>query len=274
LRLYPQPMASPSSRPSRQLSVIIPTYEEKDNIRPLTERLFKAVKEAGIETELLFMDDESKDTEATEKIVAELQRQGYLVRIHTRRKTEGRGLSSAVLLGFDKARYDTMLCMDADLQHEPESVPAVADPVLRQEAEFSVGSRHVGGGGLGFNWSIHRRLISAIATMLAFPLTSSTDPMSGFFCTSKRVLQRGRHKCNPVGFKIGLEIMVRCRCNPVVDVPITFQNRLAGESKLSPRQNVLYLIQLVSLYWDKCGFEALIALLLVLTLLVVVSVLL
>jgi dolichol-phosphate mannosyltransferase len=191
LRLYPQPMASPSSRPSRQLSVIIPTYEEKDNIRPLTERLFKAVKEAGIETELLFMDDESKDTEATEKIVAELQRQGYLVRIHTRRKTEGRGLSSAVLLGFDKARYDTMLCMDADLQHEPESVPAVADPVLRQEAEFSVGSRHVGGGGLGFNWSIHRRLISAIATMLAFPLTSSTDPMSGFFCTSKRVMDGG-----------------------------------------------------------------------------------
>jgi len=138
--------------------------------------------------------------------------------------------------------------MDADLQHEPESVPAVAAPVLAGTAEFSVGSRHVADGGLGFHWSIMRRALSAGATLLAAPLTSSTDPMSGFFCTTKAVLARSR--CNPIGFKIGLEIMARCRCRHVADVAITFQERFAGESKLSMKQSMLYLQQLAALYWD------------------------
>ena len=85
------------------------------------------------------MDDESKGTPQTEKIVAELQKEGYEVKIHVRRKGEGRGLSSAVLLGFEKAKYATVMCMDADLQHEPESVPAVADPVSsRRNGRISV----------------------------------------------------------------------------------------------------------------------------------------
>jgi len=149
--------------------------------------------------------------------------------------------------------------MDADLQHEPESVPAVAAPVLAGTAEFSVGSRHVGDGGLGFHWSIVRRALSAGATLLAAPLTSSTDPMSGFFCTTKAVLARGR--CNPIGFKIGLEIMARCRCRHVADVAITFQERVAGESKLSMEQNVLYLQQLAALYWDAYAVPLLLLLL-------------
>ncbi len=70
------------------------------------------------------------------------------MRIHVRRRGEGKGLSSAVLLGFDLAKHGVVLCMDADLQHEPESVPDVARPVLDKSAEFTVGSRHVGDGGL------------------------------------------------------------------------------------------------------------------------------
>eukprot|EP00051_Salpingoeca_urceolata_P008266 m.104712 g.104712 ORF g.104712 m.104712 type:complete len:167 (+) comp15660_c0_seq2:269-769(+) len=151
--------------------------------------------------------------------------------------------------------------MDADLQHEPESVPAVAIPVLSGEAEFSVGSRHVGDGGLGFEWSLLRRLISAGATLLAAPLTSSTDPMSGFFCTTKKVLSRGRKQCNPIGFKIGLEIMARCKCNPVKDVGITFQERAAGESKLTMTQNVQYLQQLAALFWARYAVVIVIAVL-------------
>ena len=63
--------------------------------------------------------------------------------------------------------------------------------------------------------------------------------MSGFFCVAKKTLAKGRAQCNPIGFKIGLEIMARCRCKNVVDVPITFQDRVAGESKLSMKQNVM-----------------------------------
>eukprot|EP01047_Picozoa_sp_COSAG01_P044620 COSAG01_NODE_4050_length_5401_cov_4.215956_1_plen_217_part_00 len=194
---------------SAELSVIVPAYHEEENIRPLCERLFKALKAEAITGELLVMDDESAGTEATKAVVAELAKEGYNVRIHARTKAEGRGLSSAVLLGFDMAKYKHVLCMDADLQHEPESVPAVAEPVMSGRADFSVGSRHVTGGGLGFEWNIIRRLISWCATLLCKPLSSSTDPMSGFFCVSKETLAKGRESCNPIGFKIGLEIMVQ-----------------------------------------------------------------
>jgi dolichol-phosphate mannosyltransferase len=160
-------------------------------------------------------------------------------------------LSSAVLVGFREAKNDVVLCMDADLQHEPESVLSVADPVLSGRGEFSVGSRYCGGGGFGFDWSIHRRLISTVATLLAYGVSASSDPMSGFFCTRKSVIERGESSINPIGFKIGLEIMSRCRANPVVDVPITFQSRIAGESKLTMKQNFLYIEQLIGLYWSR-----------------------
>eukprot|EP01047_Picozoa_sp_COSAG01_P059977 COSAG01_NODE_7283_length_3272_cov_7.619288_1_plen_228_part_00 len=205
---------------ANELSVIVPAYHEEENIRPLCERLFKALKAEGITGELLVMDDESAGSEKTKEICAELAKEGYSVRIHARTKKEGRGLSSAVLLGFDMAKYDTMLCMDADLQHEPESVPAVAAPVMKGKADFSVGSRYVKGGGLGFEWNIIRRLISWFATLLCAPLSPSTDPMSGFFAVSKKTLSKGRAKCNPIGFKIGLEISVRhplaCACTAAV----------------------------------------------------------
>jgi len=236
------------------LSVVVPAYDESLNIRPLTERLFAATRAAKLDVELLIADDESKGSMATAQVVAELAKEGYAIRLHARKRAEGRGLSSAVLLGFGLARHPVVLCMDADLQHEPESVPAVAAPVLAGMADFTVGSRHVGGGGLGFEWSLLRRLISAGATLLAWPLTTSTDPMSGFFCLSKKTLARGEGKdISTMGFKIGLELMVRCGCTSVVDVPITFQERIAGESKLTMKQNIEYVRQLRSLFLFKYG---------------------
>jgi dolichol-phosphate mannosyltransferase len=145
---------SDAKAPNKGLSVVVPTYNETSNIRPLAERLFQTYEKAGINpVELLFMDDESVGTAATEKEaivlfkvlslqVSLLQAEGYAVRIHVRRKNEGRGLSSAVLLGFKMAKYPNLLCMDADLQHEPESVHDVAKPVMDGTAEFTVGSRY------------------------------------------------------------------------------------------------------------------------------------
>ena len=235
------------------LSVVVPTFNETLNIRPLCERLFSSIKKQNpaLAVELFYVDDESQGTKKTLEIVKELVKEGYPVRIHSRKKSQGRGLSSAVLLGFNEATYEAILCMDADLQHEPESVYSVALPVLSGNAEFTVGSRYCGGGGFGFDWAIHRKLISGTATALAWGVSRSTDPMSGFFCTTKKVLARGAARINPIGFKIGLEVMARCRANPVVDVPITFQSRIAGESKLTMKQNIYYVQQLIALYWDK-----------------------
>jgi len=88
-----------------------------------------------------------------------------------------------------------------------------------------------------------------VATALAYPLTSISDPMSGFFCISRQVLERGKGSLNPMGYKIGLELAVRCKCTNVVEVPITFRDREAGESKLTAKQNLLYLVHLAHLYW-------------------------
>jgi dolichol-phosphate mannosyltransferase len=239
---------------SRQLTVVVPTYAEQENIRPLTERLFKACKAENLIVDLLFMDDDSGEgTRLSEEIVKELQKT-YPVRIYVRRKGsgEGKGLSSAVVLGFEKAKYECIMCMDADLQHEPEAVPSVAAPVLNGSAEFTVGSRNVAGGGIGMDWALHRRILSSGATMLAWPVASSTDPMSGFFCTTRTVFNRGKKVgLNATGFKIGLELMARSAASPVVDVPITFRERVAGESKLSMSQNIDYVLQLMALYWAR-----------------------
>eukprot|EP00511_Aplanochytrium_stocchinoi_P004376 CAMPEP_0204833060 /NCGR_PEP_ID=MMETSP1346-20131115/15627_1 /ASSEMBLY_ACC=CAM_ASM_000771 /TAXON_ID=215587 /ORGANISM="Aplanochytrium stocchinoi, Strain GSBS06" /LENGTH=236 /DNA_ID=CAMNT_0051965317 /DNA_START=79 /DNA_END=786 /DNA_ORIENTATION=- len=232
-----------------KLSVVVPCYEEALNIKPLCTRLFKATRAAKLDTELLLVDDYSgKGTEDTKKVVEALQKEDYNIKIIVRMPEEGKGLSSAVLLGLEKAQHDVMLVMDADLQHEPEAVPSLAAPVLNGEAEFSVGSRNVEGGKVE-DWPLKRRIISFGATALARPLTTVTDPMSGFFCLSRETLERGKGKLNPMGYKIGLELVVRCKCKRVVEVPITFRDREAGESKLTAKQNILYLIHLAHLYW-------------------------
>merc|ERR1719238_800253 len=112
-----------------------------------------------------------------------------------------------------------------------------------------------------------RRVVSSGATLLSWPVARSNDPMSGFFCVPKRVLHRAVDKLNAKGFKIGLEIMVRCRCHPVRDVPITFQDRVAGESKLSASQYRFYVEQLAALYWDRFGVLLIVFLLVVLAVL-------
>ena len=235
--------------PKRELSVVVPTYEEAMNIEPLCKRLFAATAKAGITTELYIVDDDSgQGTLDTVKVVDGLKKD-YDIKLHIRRKGEGSGLSSAVILGLRNAAYGTLLVMDADLQHEPEAVPAVALPIFEGTGDFSVGSRNTDGGKVE-DWPLHRKLISGGATALALPLASCSDPMSGFFCLSRDTFKKGTG-LNPMGYKIGLELMVRCGCTKVVEVPITFRDREAGESKLTMKQNLLYVMHLAHLYWFK-----------------------
>jgi len=226
------------------VSVVIPTYKEVENIPILTRRLFAALREADISAELILVDDDSRD--GTIEVVENLTRE-YPVRLITRMGE--RGLSSAVVRGFAEAKNDILVCMDADLSHPPEAVPALISPIADGRAEFCIGSRYAEGGRTKEDWGILRRLNSRAATLLARPLTSSSDPMAGFFCLARGTLRRaGKAGLNPIGYKIGLEIMIKARCAEVAEVPIEFSDRLHGKSKLTMRQQMEYLLHLARLY--------------------------
>jgi dolichol-phosphate mannosyltransferase len=137
--------------------------------------------------------------------------------------------------------------MDADFSHPPEEVPTLVAAVRAGDCEMAVGSRYVAGGEVDAGWSWFRRVNSRVATLLARGLTDIADPMAGFFAIRRSALERAG-ELRPLGYKILLELVVRCDCRKVVEVPILFRDRVEGESKLSMRQQWLYLRHLMRLY--------------------------
>jgi dolichol-phosphate mannosyltransferase len=223
------------------VSVIVPTYREAANLPVLAAALHEALTAANTAYELIVVDDDSRD--GTEQVCAELAAKLPL-RLLVRRGE--RGLASAVVHGMHAAVGRWLVVMDADLSHPPEAVPSLLD-ALRNGADFVVGSRYVKGGSTEEGWGLYRWLNSKAATMMAWPLARIADPMAGFFA-----LPRARFAqapvLDPIGYKIGLELLVKCRCRRVVEVPIHFRNRLHGESKLSLREQINYLRHLGRLY--------------------------
>ena len=228
------------------VSVIVPTYREADNLPVLVPRLATALKQAGLSFEIIIVDDNSPD--ATPQVCAELATQ-HPVRLEVR--TSERGLSSAVVHGMNLARGDVLVCMDADLSHPPEKVAELVK-TLDDGADFVIGSRYVRGGTTAEGWGLFRWLNSKVATLMAWPLTATSDPMAGFFAIGHDTFQAARN-LDPIGYKIALELLVKCRCKDVREVPIHFENRLHGASKLSFKEQVNYLRHLKRLYEFKFG---------------------
>jgi dolichol-phosphate mannosyltransferase len=224
-----------------ELVVIVPTYREVDNLPELTRRIHDAVNGAGISTEIIVVDDNSQD--GTDKVCKELSAD-YRVRLITR--FSNRGLSGAVIHGIRESRSEYVLVMDADLSHPPEDIPRFFQH-LRDGADFVIGSRYVDGGSTDAKWSVFRWLNSQIATLLARGLTDIKDPMAGFFAFPRRILETAP-PLMPLGYKIGLEILVKGNCRNVIEIPIAFLDRTRGESKLTLRQQLYYLRHLRRLY--------------------------
>ena len=226
-------------------SIVVPTYREVEALPELIERV-ASVREAHPSIlELLIVDDDSQD--GTEALIA--ARPEPWVKLIVRKRD--RGLSQAVLAGLRAAHGDLLVVMDADLSHPPEAIVEM-QKAIAAGADFVVGSRYIEGGTTADDWGLLRFLNSRIATALARPLTAISDPMSGFFALPRRVFEAARDP-SPLGYKIGLELLVRCGCTNVMEVPIHFANRTRGESKLTAKQQLLYVRHLMRLYRFKLG---------------------
>lgn len=221
----------------------MPTYNERDNLEQLVCRIERACSSAELEAEVVIVDDNSPD--GTGAIADELAKSHRMKVVHRAGKL---GLSSAVLEGFAAASGDVIVVMDADLSHPPEKIPEMVGKIVSGEADMVIGSRYVSGGSVE-NWPARRKLISKGATLLARGLTRVKDPMSGFFALKRSVTDGVR--LDPVGYKIGLEILVKGKYDKVVEVPIHFANRKAGKSKLGGSEILRYIDHLSLLYEHK-----------------------
>ena len=224
--------------PAAPVTIVVPTYNERDNLRPLAEGIFRTLDPQACE--LLIVDDNSPDgTAAVARELAEI----LPVRCLVRRE---RGLATAVIAGLRAAGGDLIVVMDADLSHPPQRIPALLNALRDPQVQMAVGSRFVPGGKVDLHWPLHRRLNSLVARLLARPLTATRDMMAGFFCLRRADLRL--EELDPIGYKIALELIVRHRWKNVVEVPIVFADRAAGHTKLNVAEQVRYLRHLWRLY--------------------------
>ena len=234
---------------ARSVSIVAPTFREAANIPTLVSRVASSMEAYGAQWELILCDDDSGD--GSEDIVLVLAK-ALPLRIHVRRNRP-RDLSQAVLDGIELARFDRLVVMDADLSHPPEQIPDLL-AALDDDCDMAVGSRYAAGGEIADSWSRYRALNSRVATWLARPLIPCADPMSGFFALDRRRLPH-LDRLDPIGYKIGLELMVRGSLR-VREVPIRFADRRQGSSKLNWRQQLAFLRHLHRLYLFRFGLPA------------------
>jgi putative flippase GtrA len=228
------------------ISIVVPTRNESENIVPLVDRL-DCVTPAP--REIIFVDDSDDNTPDTIGALAASQPE-HVRLLHRRPGHRSGGLGGAVVAGIQCARFPWVVVMDGDLQHPPETVPALIDAALATHADAVVASRYRGDGSAHGLAGRFRRVVSGLSgrlARLAFPrrLSQVTDAMSGFFVVRREVLDDV--DLRPHGYKILLEILVRGRIERIAEVPYTFAPRSAGESKASLREGLRFLRHLVGL---------------------------
>jgi dolichol-phosphate mannosyltransferase len=229
------------------VSLVIPTFNERDNVVPLVAEIASALD--GVTWEAVFVDDSTDGTDVT---IAGLA--GIDTRIRLIHRAENRGgLAGAVIEGLAEARGVYACVLDADLQHPPARIPELLAEAQWSGADLVIASRYLPGGSAGGLAGPLRRAASVGLkglSRLAFPrrLATVTDPLGGFFLLRRSLVEQTQLR--PIGYKILLEILVRCDWRVVREVPYTFQPRLAGDSKADVPQGLRFLRHLALLAWD------------------------
>ncbi|ABA20402.1 Glycosyl transferase, family 2 [Trichormus variabilis ATCC 29413] len=226
-------------------SLIIPTYKERDNIENVVKILSQTLDEfIPGDYELIVVDDDSPDM--TWEVAHSLTEEYPQLRVM--RRQQERGLSSAVVRGWQVARGSVLGVIDGDLQHPPEVLTQLLTKIT-QGADLALASRHVDGGGVS-SWSVVRRFLSRGAQVLGLMLLPGvlgrvSDPMSGYFMVRRSSVARAT--LNPVGYKILLEVIGRGNVKNIAEVGYVFCERQQGESKVTWKQYIDYIHHLVRL---------------------------
>ena len=209
------------------LSIVVPTFNESQNIRELLRRLEVAL--GRTDWEIIFVDDDSPD--GTAVVVRDIAR--IDPRVRCLQRIGRRGLSSACIEGMMAASAPTIAVMDADLQHDETILPTMLTEI-EGGADVVIGTRYAAGGSTG-DWNESRKVMSQLATTASRLILQQpvSDPMSGFFMLQRKVLESTVHHLSGLGFKILLDILATAK-QPlrVTEVPYRFRDRHAGESKL------------------------------------------
>lgn len=238
---------------SLKFSLVIPTYNEGDNIQEIVKILSQLLDSIiPEEYELIVVDDNSPDQ--TWKLAQELTLEYPQLRVMRREREKG--LSTAVIRGWQVARGDVLGVIDADLQHPPEVLLQLWQEMHRG-ADLAVASRHVEGGGVS-EWSIIRRFLSRGAQMLGLIILPKaigrlSDPMSGYFMVRRDAI--AGKPLSPVGYKILIEVTARGRIRWIGEVGYVFRERQAGASKVTWKQYIEYIQHLLRLRLDLWPFK-------------------
>lgn len=234
-----------SPKNSLRFSLIIPTYNEQGNIERIVQILAELLDSLIPEQyELIIVDDNSPD--GTAELAQVLSFQYPQLQVMCR--TQERGLSSAVLRGWQCAQGEILGVIDGDLQHPPETLAKLL-AAMHEGADLALASRHVEGGGVS-SWSLIRRLLSRGAQLVGLLILPNvvgrvTDPMSGYFMVRRDAI--ANQSMNPTGYKILLEVLGRGNINQIIEVGYVFQERQEGESKVTSKQYFEYINHLLRL---------------------------
>ena len=229
-----------------QVSILVPTYNESQNIIHFLKSILESLPKNKI-TETIIIDDNSPDGtgQMVDEYVKNVKTKNHTTDVIHRRKKMG--LGSAILNGIQRASGDTIIVMDGDFSHPPNIIPRLIDVLDRSGSDIVVASRYVKGGTI-HGWSLKRKIISRVATIIAKSGlgVEQRDPMSGFFAFRKNLLQG--MTLDGIGYKILLELLVKTRGAKVTEIPYTFKDRQLGRSKLGTDTMLDYLRSIWKLY--------------------------
>jgi dolichol-phosphate mannosyltransferase len=230
-----------TKHPLLELSVVIPTYKERQNVAPLVASLEAALQ--GVNWEVIFVDDHSPDhtADAIRKLALTNRRVRILERIGRR------GLSSACIEGMMASPAPSIAVMDADMQHDETILPEMLHVLQSRKLDVVVGSRRTAGGSMG-EFAEKRVRLSDLGSRVSKLVCHCdvTDPMSGFFVVDSRFFRASVPRLTGAGFKLLVDILASSPTPPrVAEVPYRFRNRLAGESKLDVNVELEYLFLIV-----------------------------